>query len=29
MYSHFSYFLYLAAMLCYTEDEDFFDEDLF
>jgi hypothetical protein len=29
MYSHLSCFLYIAAMLCYLEDEEFFDEDFF
>jgi hypothetical protein len=29
MYSHFPYFLYIAAMLRYSEDEEFFDEDFF
>jgi hypothetical protein len=29
MYSHFSYFLYIAAMLCFLEDEEFFDEYFF
>jgi hypothetical protein len=29
MYSPFSYFLYIAAMLCCSEDEEFFDEDFF
>jgi hypothetical protein len=29
MYSHLPYFLYIAAMLCFSEDEEFFDEDLF
>jgi hypothetical protein len=29
MYSHMSYFLYIAAMLCCSEDEEFFDEDFF
>jgi hypothetical protein len=28
MYSHLPYFLYIAAMLCCSEDE-FFDEDFF
>jgi hypothetical protein len=28
MYSHLSYFLYITAMLCYSEDEEFFDEEL-
>jgi hypothetical protein len=29
MYSHLSYFLYIAAMLCCSEDEEYLDEDLF
>jgi hypothetical protein len=29
MYSHLPYFLYVAAMLCYSEDEEFLDEDFF
>jgi hypothetical protein len=29
MYSHLPYFLYIAAMLCCSEDEEFFEEDLF
>jgi hypothetical protein len=29
MYSHFPYFLYIVAMLYCSEDEEFFDEDLF
>jgi hypothetical protein len=29
MYSHLPYFLYIAAMLCCSEDEEFFDEDFF
>jgi hypothetical protein len=29
MYSHLSYFLYIAAMLCCLEDEEYFDEDFF
>jgi hypothetical protein len=29
MYSHLPYFLHIAAMLCYSEDEEFFDEDFF
>jgi hypothetical protein len=29
MYSHLPYFLHIAAMLCYLEDEEYFDEDLF
>jgi hypothetical protein len=29
MYSHLPYFPYIAAMLCYLEDEEFFDEDFF
>jgi hypothetical protein len=28
MYSHLPYFLYIAAILCCSEDE-FFDEDFF
>jgi hypothetical protein len=24
MYSHLPYFLYIAAMFCYSEDEEFF-----
>jgi hypothetical protein len=28
MYSHLSYFLYIAAILCCSEDE-YFDEDFF
>jgi hypothetical protein len=28
-YSHLPYFLHIAAMLCCSEDEDYFDEDLF
>jgi hypothetical protein len=27
MYSHLLYFLYIAAMLCYSEDDEYFDED--
>jgi hypothetical protein len=27
MYSHLPNFLYIAAMLCCSEDEEFFDED--
>jgi hypothetical protein len=27
MYSHFSYFLYIVAMLYFSEDEEFLDED--
>jgi hypothetical protein len=29
MYSHLPYFLYIAAMLYYSEDEEFFDKDFF
>jgi hypothetical protein len=29
IYSHLSYFLYIAAMLCCSEDEEFFNEDFF
>jgi hypothetical protein len=29
MYSHLPYFFYIAAMLYYIEDEDFFDKDFF
>jgi hypothetical protein len=29
MYSHLPYFLYIAAILYYSEDEEYFDEDLF
>jgi hypothetical protein len=29
MYSHLLYFLYIAAMLCCSEDEEYFDEDFF
>jgi hypothetical protein len=29
MYSHLKYFLYIAAMLCCSKDEEYFDEDLF
>jgi hypothetical protein len=29
MYSHLPYFLYIAAMLCCLEDEEYFDEDFF
>jgi hypothetical protein len=29
MYSHLPYLLYIIAMLCCSEDEEFFDEDLF
>jgi hypothetical protein len=29
MYSHFPYFLYIAAMLCCSEDKEFFVEDFF
>jgi hypothetical protein len=27
MYSPLPYFLYIAAMLCCSEDEEYFDED--
>jgi hypothetical protein len=29
MYSHLPYFLYIAAMLCCSEDEEYVDEDFF
>jgi hypothetical protein len=29
MYSHLPYFLYIAAMLCCSEDEEYADEDFF
>jgi hypothetical protein len=29
MYSRLPYFLYIAAMICCSEDEEYFDEDLF
>jgi hypothetical protein len=29
MYSHLPYFLYIAAMLCCSEDEEYIDEDFF
>jgi hypothetical protein len=29
IYSHLPYFLYIAAMLCCSKDEEYFDEDLF
>jgi hypothetical protein len=29
MYSHLPYFLYIAAMICCSEEEEYFDEDLF
>jgi hypothetical protein len=29
LHSHLSYFLYIATMLYYSEDEDLFDEDFF
>jgi hypothetical protein len=29
MYSHLPYFLYIAAMLCCSEGEEYFDEDFF
>jgi hypothetical protein len=28
IYSHLTYFLYIAAMLCFSEDEEIFDEDI-
>jgi hypothetical protein len=28
MHSHLPYFMYIAAMLYCSEDEDFFDEDV-
>jgi hypothetical protein len=27
MYSHLPYFLHIAAMICCSEDEEYFDED--
>jgi hypothetical protein len=27
MYSHFPYFLYIATMLCCSEDKEFIDEE--
>jgi hypothetical protein len=29
MYSHLPYFVHIAAMLCYSEDEEFFNDDSF
>jgi hypothetical protein len=29
MYALLPYFLYIAAMLCCLEDEEFFDEDFY
>jgi hypothetical protein len=29
MYSHLPYFLHIATMICYSEDEEYFDEDFF
>jgi hypothetical protein len=29
MYSHLPYFLYIAAILCCSKDEEYFDEDFF
>jgi hypothetical protein len=29
MYSHCPYFLHIATMLCWSEDEEYIDEDLF
>jgi hypothetical protein len=29
MYSYLPYFLYIAAMLCCSDDEEYFDEDFF
>jgi hypothetical protein len=29
MYSHLPYFLHIAAMICCSEDEEYFDEDFF
>jgi hypothetical protein len=29
MHSHLSYFMYIAAMLYCSENEEFFDEDFF
>jgi hypothetical protein len=29
MYSYLPYFLYIAAMLCCSEDEEYVDEDFF
>jgi hypothetical protein len=29
MYSHLPYSLYIAAMFCYSEDDEYVDEDFF
>jgi hypothetical protein len=29
MYSHLLYSLYIAAMFCYSEDEEYIDENFF
>jgi hypothetical protein len=29
MYSHLPYFLYIATILCCSEDEEYVDEDSF
>jgi hypothetical protein len=29
IYSHLPYFLHIAAMICCSEDEEYFDEDFF
>jgi hypothetical protein len=29
MYSHLTYFMHIAAMLCCSEDDEYFDKDLF
>jgi hypothetical protein len=29
MYSHLLYSLYIVAMFCYSEDEEYVDEDFF
>jgi hypothetical protein len=29
MYSYLSYFLYIAAMLCCSEDDEYVDEEFF
>jgi hypothetical protein len=29
MYSHLPYFLHIAAMICCSEDEEYFHEDFF
>jgi hypothetical protein len=29
MYTHLPYFLHIAAMIYYSEDEEYFDEDFF